>query len=220
MQVEASHQGETRFGSASQYFRQWSNDGLEVRCVGSRATGVTYSHHRARRPAAPPEVGERQHLGIESVFDHPDLRIDAPCLIRQGGSRHQAEIRSFHDPAVRQGTLLPLALFGRRQFGDEVNAIAAHQIRIENQVVDVETNRHSFALAPIQEPLDCRVVDASVDDDAACIHLLDVAALKHIDRHPASRRAEALDSLHGVLHPIEMAPAGGIAGYEQNGRTS
>ena len=35
----------------------------------------------------------------------------------------------------------------------------------------------AFALAPIQEPLDCRVVDASADDDAACIHLLDVAAI-------------------------------------------
>ena len=35
-------------------------------------------------------------------------------------------------------------------------------------------SHNAYALAPIQEPLDCRVVDASVDDDAACIHLLDV----------------------------------------------
>ena len=34
-------------------------------------------------------------------------------------------------------------------------------------------SHNAYALAPIQVPLDCRVVDASVDDDAACIHLLD-----------------------------------------------
>ena len=158
-------------------------------------------------------------MGVEAVLDDVHPRIDAPCLVRQRGRRHQTEVRGLHDAAVGLRALQPLVSLLRAQLGDEVNAVCLHQLRIEDQVVDVESDRNPLAPAPIQEPFDGGAVDASVDDHATCVPPLDVAALQQLHRRPARRCAEVPETVHGVRHPIEVAPGGGIAGDEHDGCT-
>ena len=78
------------------------------------------------------------------------------------------------------GTLKPGLALRIRQLSHEVNATCTNELGIENQVVDVVAEGHATTSALVHKRFDGFTLRAAMQDDAAGIDAIQVAALKHL----------------------------------------